>query len=43
MRRAQPRISQIDLNPVIITKGAPVAVDASLILAAAQPQQIHDP
>jgi acetyltransferase len=31
---AYPQIEQIDINPVIISKGAPLAVDATIILKA---------
>jgi acetyltransferase len=30
---ARPRVREIDINPVIVSNGAPVAVDASVILA----------
>ncbi len=31
---AYPQIAQIDINPVIISKGIPVAVDATIMLKA---------
>ncbi|MCJ7547603.1 MAG: acetate--CoA ligase family protein, partial [Deltaproteobacteria bacterium] len=31
---AYPQIEQIDINPVIISKGVPLAVDAMIVLKA---------